>query len=802
MLPDLKTRLQQHAAGLESVAPRIDLAEIRSIAAAATAQDVRVPIYVGNRKMVIALVVLAVVVVAAAVTYTLRSETVEEGPSIGAFIEMALDHEGLPFLAYSDADEIGTTFAKCADRFCAEGTVFTHFDGMFPTIVMRDDGRPLIWIDGRDGVEEGPWLLDCDNPACTAYSTTEITVMPTPVNDIAESGRTLMTYWNPAGDLVIGTCEDSVCADGIAETVVKDAQYANVIQAFLDPSDRPVLIFVHGSELHLVRCKAQDCSSGYDRNAVATGDFEELTPANVAIGSDGVPWIAHGRYGNQIVRCADEVCTSSETVPLGTGENAWTLSALLGSDELPLFVYNWSESNDTMVLKVARCSDASCMKGTIATVHRGSRVTSFSTTLGDDGRPVIGFRTEDGVLAIMCGDAACTDGALGVARWDHTKTTFTTTLSGENGPPPTAVEPPPGDARSTPAFEPGSWIRIADFDTIFDCTWESADDASAPGCKPAASSVLGLSADVHLVSMVNLEDTLVVVTQACQAPPNLRADEPELVFDCEAAWATSWTSTDGRSWTPSLIAEMGWIEWLVTGEAGLVAVGQTCDEDGFCIPAVWTSSDGVTWLPAASDSLPDCTGLEITFQCITGVVGGPDHYIMHGHDANDDALWLSADGISWQPVDMGLPGGYVPFGQTAWILEDRLVGLVNICGPLTAEEAVSITQEEVAAQSGHFSDLGWFGEHWASCTRSLWISDGGANWTSTDATEIFGWMGNFGGFSWEGGAVLGGSVCEDMNTCEDRVWTLRPTDSPGKPARWKESERLLEARLSPRMRDW
>jgi hypothetical protein len=186
---------------------------------------------------------------------------------------------------------------------------------------------------------------------------------------------------------------------------------------------------------------------------------------------------------------------------------------------------------------------------------------------------------------------------------------------------------------------------------------------------------------------------------------------------------------------------------------------------------VWASPDGVTWLPAASGSLPDCTGLEITFQCITGVVGGPDHYVMHGHDANDDALWLSAEGISWQPVDMGLPGGYIPFGQTAWILEERLVGLVNICGPLTAKEAVWITEDEVIGQSTHFSDLGWFGEHWASCTRSLWISDGGANWTSTDATEIFGWMGNFGGFSWEGGAVLGGSVCEDMYTCEDRVWT-------------------------------
>ncbi len=677
MLSDLETRLQQHAAGLESVAPRIDLPEIRSIVAAASTKDARVPIHVGNRKTVVALVVLAVVVVAAAVTYALRSETVEEGPSIGAFIEIAVDHEGLPFLAYSDAEEVGTTFAKCADRFCARGTVFSHFDGMFPTIVMRDDGRPLIWIDGRDGVEEGPWLLDCDNPACTAYSTTPIAHMPMPPSDIAESGRTLMAYRDPAGDLVIGTCADTACADGIERSVVDDARHVNVIRAFLDESDRPVLIFVRGSELHFVRCTAPDCSTGYDRNVIANGDFEDLTPADVVIGSDGVPWIAHGRYGNQIVRCSNEVCASTETVPLGAGENAWTLSAMLGSDELPLFVYNWSDSDDTMVLKVARCSDPSCMKGTIATIHRGSRVTSFSATLGGVGKPVIAFRTDDGVLAITCGDAACTDGALGVARWDHTESSVATTLPTDDGPPTTGVSPPPGDPASGPLFEPGAWTRIADFDTIFDCTWESDDDASAPPCKPAASSALGLSPDVQPVAIVNLEDTLVVVTQTCQRPPNLQADEPESVFDCTASWATSWISVDGTNWSPSLIAEMGWVEWLVTGEAGLVAVGQTCDADGSCILAVWTSPDGVTWLQTATDSLPNCTELEITFQCITGVVGGADHYVMHGHDANDDALWLSADGTRWQSIDMGLADGYVPFGQTAWNIQGRVVGLIQ-----------------------------------------------------------------------------------------------------------------------------
>jgi len=770
MFSDLETRLRQHAAGLESVAPRIDLPEIRSIAAATTAQDVRAPIYFGSRKKVIGLVVLAVVLIAAAVSYALRSETVEEGPSIGAFIEMALDHEGLPFIAYSDADEIGTTFAKCADRFCAEGTEFTHFNGMLPTIVMRDDGRPLIWMDGRDGVQEGPWLLDCDNPACSAYTPTDIAYTPTSFSDIAESGSTLVTYENRAGDLVIGTCDDSVCADGIAETVVTNAQYANVVQAFLDPFDRPVLIFVHNSALHFVRCRTSDCSTGYDRNVVATGDFEDLTPADVVIGSDGVPWIAHGRYGNQIVRCSDEVCTSSLTVPLGTDENAWALSALLASDEVPLFVYNWSESNDTMVLKVARCSDASCMKGTIATIHRGSLVVSFSATLGDDGKPVIAFRAEDGVLAITCGDAACTDGALGVAHWDHTEPDVATTLPTGDRAPTTVVSLPPGDSTSGPLFEPGAWIRIADFDSMFDCTWDSGDDAFARSCKPAASSALGLSADVHLVSMVDLQDTLVVVTQACQTPPNPQADEPESAFECTAAWTTSWTSTNGRNWSPSLIAEMGWVEWLVTGDAGLVAVGQTCDADGSCIPAVWTSPDGVTWLPAASGSLPNCTGLDITFQCITGVVGGPDHYIMHGHDVNDHSLWLSSDGAEWRPIDLGLAEGYVAFGQTAWNIEGRVVGLINVCGPLTDEEAQLLLWDEVRDQSTYFGDLSMYGEHSASCSRSLWISDDGSTWAASDAADDFGLMSYFEGFSMEGGLLIG-EVCQDRYTCEDRVWT-------------------------------
>jgi hypothetical protein len=143
---------------------------------------------------------------------------------------------------------------------------------------------------------------------------------------------------------------------------------------------------------------------------------------------------------------------------------------------------------------------------------------------------------------------------------------------------------------------------------------------------------------------------------------------------------------------------------------------------------------------------------------------------MHGHDVNDHSLWLSSDGAEWRPLDLGLAEGYVAFGQTAWNIEGRVVSLINVCGPLTDEEAQGLLWDEVRDQSTYFGDLSMYGEHWASCSRSLWISDDGITWAASDAADDFGLMSYFGGFSTEG-ALLIGEVCEDRYTCEDRVWT-------------------------------
>jgi hypothetical protein len=93
-----------------------------------------------------------------------------------------------------------------------------------------------------------------------------------------------------------------------------------------------------------------------------------------------------------------------------------------------------------------------------------------------------------------------------------------------------------------------------------------------------------------------------------------------------------------------------------------------------------------------------------------------------------------------------------------------------VCGPLADDELQRLVSEEVRDQSRYFWALSVDGGHWASCSRRLWISDDGSDWSASDATETFGLMSNFGGFSWEGGALVTGATCQDRYTCKDHAW--------------------------------
>jgi hypothetical protein len=112
-----------------------------------------------------------------------------------------------------------------------------------------------------------------------------------------------------------------------------------------------------------------------------------------------------------------------------------------------------------------------------------------------------------------------------------------------------------------------------------------------------------------------------------------------------STWASSWVSTDGRSWQAAPPSEdlegsiMHAVSPLPGG--GFVAVGcERCVLGGLGTPAAWMSLDGLTWTPVA---LPgDFEGAAY------GVLQLGSGLLAVGAASNGTATWTSADGVSWR----------------------------------------------------------------------------------------------------------------------------------------------------------
>ena len=151
--------------------------------------------------------------------------------------------------------------------------------------------------------------------------------------------------------------------------------------------------------------------------------------------------------------------------------------------------------------------------------------------------------------------------------------------------------------------------------------------------------------------LMALPDRLVAIgtagTQVCTGPGAGETRAPSPV--------RTWTSRDGRSWTqgPALGVFAGAsIAGIAAGQGRIVAVGDT----GFDHPAIWTSADGTTW---TREALPAGTFGQAHFGVITlfaggfvvaGGVGGirPSNGGVAPSVASPPAIWVSADGRSWQ----------------------------------------------------------------------------------------------------------------------------------------------------------
>jgi hypothetical protein len=160
----------------------------------------------------------------------------------------------------------------------------------------------------------------------------------------------------------------------------------------------------------------------------------------------------------------------------------------------------------------------------------------------------------------------------------------------------------------------------------------------------------------------------------------------------------TWTSTDGRGWTPHVVSAftVGGPTDAIGQGGRLVAVGQSgCPTSAGCSGAAWTSSDGIAWTKGAG-KIAGSYGL-------TSVTATPGGFLAAGSDGQttQGRFWTSTDGVSWGGPAATLPGslgqlepvsnGYVAAGDSAiWASTDGSTWTDVTHGSLTTHTQFSL----------------------------------------------------------------------------------------------------------------
>jgi hypothetical protein len=155
------------------------------------------------------------------------------------------------------------------------------------------------------------------------------------------------------------------------------------------------------------------------------------------------------------------------------------------------------------------------------------------------------------------------------------------------------------------------------------------------------------------------------------------------------------TSTDGLTWTWRVLAGAqpsgSAMSGVAAGGHGFIAVGTGPTVQ----PAVWISADGSSWEQVSTATAPTKGELD-------DVAAGGGVYVAVGRDGTSAAAWVSTDGLTWRRAPSGTP------------LADGYMTRVTWTG------AAFLAVGKTGADDG-----------------AAWVSTDGSSWTRLDTSDIF-----------------------------------------------------------------
>lgn len=246
---------------------------------------------------------------------------------------------------------------------------------------------------------------------------------------VSSGGTPVLSYNKSqisASSVELAICNDPTCASARLVPISPVTSFGVTSVAVLDDG-RPIIAFYDAAngDLKLARCNERwSCVAPTVTTLGATGDVgRDPALAITATGGIAVSYLDVTNSRLQLLTCGSPACTSAvtvQTIDSGAGVGADS-SIAIGDDGNPVISYRGPSGN----LRVARCTTPTCSARTVINVGAPTfQVTtpvtdplySTSITIGDDGKPVVAFRTVvtsgSRVYVAACDDAGCSTGTI------------------------------------------------------------------------------------------------------------------------------------------------------------------------------------------------------------------------------------------------------------------------------------------------------------------------------------------------------------------------------------------------------
>ena len=275
---------------------------------------------------------------------------------------IAVGTDGLPVIAFSEV--AGELFVHhCSDRLCTGGTT-TAVDtpasaggevGRWTSLTIGRDGFPII---SHQNINTGALrVTHCGNVACNNGNTS--TTVDDQVNFLGErtsiaigaDGLPFIAYRDvTAGTLLVLHCS------------IEPTESAAIAVA-IGVDGLPLISHRFNGALRVVHCGNALCSAGNVSTAVDTDSGLTGYDSSVAIGSDGLPVLSHRGEASRTLRftrCGNAACSSGNTsfiiddADLSVGSYT---SIAIGTDGLPVIAH---KETTTSSLRVTKCLSRSC----------------------------------------------------------------------------------------------------------------------------------------------------------------------------------------------------------------------------------------------------------------------------------------------------------------------------------------------------------------------------------------------------------------------------------------------------------